>query len=183
MSVNASLRVYRHSIIPFMSSATQRIVFSLPHALRPSLPWPRCDLRTLELPSVAKVPDGALQKGAADRGLLMSFETSLAEQVDSLSSLASLISVQLDAPREDAAYLQACFDRGLLLKEYNRFVRMHPADLAGHAVAVDAVRVEQVRAEGCERRRQRQGGHLTFSIDSVDFQWTFSGSTFIHKLL
>ena len=39
-----------------MSEATQRVVFSqLPLTLRSSLPWPRCGLRTLELPSVAKV--------------------------------------------------------------------------------------------------------------------------------
>ena len=42
----------------------------LPTAVRPSLPWPRSELRSIELPSGVHIPTGALQKSGSNRSLL-----------------------------------------------------------------------------------------------------------------
>ena len=52
-------------------SRSQGAIALLPIGVQSSLPWPRDELRTIELPKGAAVPDGALQKGRSDRGLLM----------------------------------------------------------------------------------------------------------------
>lgn len=71
-----------------MSSSTrQAVVARLPESVRPSLPWPRSEQHAIDLSSVAHVPEGALQKGRSERGLLMrsSSKTPLVDQVGTLS--------------------------------------------------------------------------------------------------
>ena len=65
-----------------MSAATRDAVRAhLPEGVRSSLPWQQNALQELDLPKDAKVPEGALQTGRSDRGLLMrsTAQTSLVE--------------------------------------------------------------------------------------------------------
>jgi len=82
----------------------------LPPDTQPSLPWPRCELRSIDLPAGAGVPDGALQKRDSDRrSLLMRSisENPLMAQVATLSELVSFICAELDtAEPEGTVYLQ-----------------------------------------------------------------------------
>ena len=101
----------------------------LPIGVQSSLPWPRDELRTIELPKGAAVPDGALQKGRSDRGLLMRSmcETPLVDQAATLATICGTISTELGTPKDasaDAPYLHACFDLGWLLEENRRWVRL-----------------------------------------------------------
>jgi hypothetical protein len=129
-----------------MPTKPERAVLAqLPEAVRSSLPWPRSLLQTVELPSNAHVPDGALQTGASERNMLMrsTCGTPLVEQAATLSTIAGVISTQSNAACENAAYLQTCFDLGFLHKNHKRFVRMHPADLVGLAVVGNLVQSQR----------------------------------------
>ena len=118
----------------------QKTLELLPASVRPSLPWPRFELRSIELPTVRanmRVPDGALQKSNSARTLLMRSpcETRLVDQVATLSTILMKISVEIDGPPDEAVYLQSCFDSGLLHFNYKRFADHHPANFAALALA------------------------------------------------
>lgn len=105
----------------------------LPSEVQASLPWPRSSLRSIELPAGASVPTGALQKCSSRHTLLQRSvcETPLVEQVAILSQITAVISTQLDAPDEGAAYLCMCFELGWLLEHHQRWSSgSHPANLA-----------------------------------------------------
>ena len=70
-------------------------------------PWPKFDLREIELPATVRVPDGALQTNTARdgsrRGLLRRSTCTkpLAEQVATLNCIAGIIADELDKPLEE----------------------------------------------------------------------------------
>ena len=70
-------------------------------------------------------------------------QTSLVEQIATLSTITAVITTELGGPREKANYLQTCFDLGLLLEEYKRFSGLHPANLAGLAMAGHFLQAQQ----------------------------------------
>ena len=57
------------------------------------------------------------------------------EQVAILSQITAVISTQLDAPDEGAAYLCMCFELGWLLESQQRWSGRHPANLVALAMA------------------------------------------------
>ena len=70
-------------------------------------PWPKFDLREIELPATVRVPDGALQTNTARdgsrRGLLRRSTCTkpLAEQVATLNCIAGIFADELDKPLEE----------------------------------------------------------------------------------
>ena len=100
-------------------------------------PWPKFDLREIELPATVRVPDGALQTNTARdgsrRGLLRRSTCTkpLAEQVATLNCIAGIIADELDKPLEECrlegSYLTAAFDDGLLIEgNYRQRPGEHP---------------------------------------------------------